>query len=119
MKLRFAFTESDHDRYGSGTWTFDAAELVRQPTRELIAIEATIGMGIPALLARLKMPTDRRYTESLLAATWVARRLAGQVEMYDDTYNPLVYLMTVEMVEDDDVDPPAGTPSDSRVSAEG
>lgn len=116
MKLRFAFHPDDRERYGDGEWTFDPEVLLRQPTRMLIAIESTVGMGIPAVLARLDRPADRRYTEALLAATWIARRLAGVDESYD-SYEPLVYLMDLQ-IGAGDVDPPSSTSSPTPVSAE-
>lgn len=116
MRLRFTFHPDDHERYGDGTWTLDPEALLRQPVRELIAVEAATGLGIPGMLLVLDRPTDPRYTTALLAATWVARRLGGVTEAYE-SYEPLVYLMNLERLEDDEV--PPGRASSSSPQSEG
>lgn len=107
--MRFRPAEPDRERYGDGWTTYDEAALTRQPARELIAIEREIGMPILDMLTRAR----QGHVDATLAATWVARRLAGAVEPYDQ-YDPLVLLMEWEQVtEAGDVDPPAPTSSPS------
>lgn len=90
----------DHARYGAGPWRYDEAALLRRPYGELVEIEAAIGMSLSTLMTRVR----RGYIDAHRAVLWIARRQAGIVEPID-SLEPMVTLMTVEIVGDD-ADPP-------------
>lgn len=83
--LRFRFHAEDHERYGDQWHVYDESVLSRVPVRELIAIEAIIGMSLDTMRRRLR----EGYADANLAATWLVRRQSGLVEDYD-TYEPLI-----------------------------
>lgn len=101
MALRFRFHPDDHQRYGDGWTVFDQRALGRLPVAELVEIEQTIGMSVRVLLDRLASD----YADAHLAATWLARRMAGVTEDFAD-FNPLVLLVDWEPVPAGDADPP-------------
>jgi len=111
--MRFRMHVDDHERYGDAWCVYDESALSRVPARQLIEIEAAIGMSIPAMLSRLRDPESPRHTEANLAVTWVARRLAGITEPYAE-YEPMVLLIDWEPVTPADVDPPPQTRSNSQ-----
>lgn len=104
--MAFRLHEDDHERYGEGPWTYDELAVVRLPVRELIAIEAAIGMSVTTLLYRFRQD----FADAKLAAAWIARRQAGTVDSFD-SFDPLVTLMTVERPEADARPPDLGSTS--------
>lgn len=110
--MRFRFCEDDRERYGDGWTVYDEAALLRIPARELVDIEREIGMSIVAMFNRNR----QGYTDGTLAAAWVARRLAGVVESFDE-FAPLVLLIEWEPVPAADADPPDQTSSPSPSEA--
>lgn len=103
IRLRFRFHEDD--QY-DGEWIYDEAAIARLPLRELIAIEATIGMSISIMRFRLRGD----YIDAALAATWLARKLGGIEEEDFGEYAPMVPLMDWEVLppaQGDDAGPPA------------
>lgn len=108
MRFRF-LDEGDRERYGDGWWVHDEAALVRVPARQLIDVERQIGMSLRDMFNRTRLD----YTDGTLAAMWLARRLGGVDELFDD-FEPLVMLAEWEPVPAaDDVDPPAPTSTPS------
>ena len=115
--LRFRFHEDDRERYGDDWYVYDEAALLRIPAPELVEIEQTVGMSVPTMLMRAR----QNFTDANLAATWVARRLAGVKEPFAK-YQPLVLLIDWEKVPrpkpagkaaGDDANPPERTSSTS------
>lgn len=106
--VRFRLAEDDHERYGSDWYVHDESAVLRIPARELIEIERQVGMTVLAMLNRSRLD----FADGNLAVMWVARRLAGVVEPFDE-FAPLVVLAEWERLPAADVDPPASTPSSS------
>ena len=108
IRIRFRLHESDHERYGSDAWVYDEAEVARLPIREQIEIEREIerelGYSLPVMMRRLR----GQHVDAMLAATWVARRMAGIREPLAD-YAPAV-MLAEWLPEEDDADPPDGSP---------
>lgn len=98
--MRFELHPDDHERYGDGSWVYNEAEIVRLPVKELLAIESAVGP-----LTRVMNRLRQDWTDARLAAVWIARRQAGIQEPFD-TFEPLISIATVSVVEDD-ADPPA------------
>lgn len=110
--MRFRLHEDDHERYGADWYVYDESALVRLPARELIAIEAEIGMSVLGMVDAARRPDAAGFTAATLAAMWVARRLSGVDERIAD-FAPMVLLAEWEPVSAGDADPPDQTPSTS------
>lgn len=107
--MRFRFHPDDHERYGSDWVVYDEAALTRLPWRELVEIELQIGMGVSVMMRRAR----RGFTDADAAAMWIARRLAGVDEPFDD-FAPMVLLADWAEMPAGDGDPPALSSSSSE-----
>ena len=118
--VRYRFTESDHETYGSDWWTFDESQLNGLRARELMALDselrAVLGLNVLTALEAFL----RGESAGSLAVAWLGRRLSGVVEPLAD-FDPLLRLMETELVpaEGDgaDADPPATPSSDSPAAS--
>lgn len=109
---RVRLHEDDHAQYGGDWYRYDEAAISRLPVRELIAIEAEIGMAVVGMMAQARVIDGPGWTAATLAQIWVARRLSGVVEAFAD-FAPLVLLARWESAPAGDADPPDQTSSAS------
>lgn len=115
--VRFRFTTSDRERYGSDWWEFDEAALSGLRARELMALDDELRDGLGLNVVTAQAAFRRGDTRGSLAVMWLARRLGGVDERLVD-FDPLVMLAEVELVAPaaGDVDPPAPASSPSPES---
>lgn len=106
--VRFRLAEDDHEQYGSDWYVHDESAVMRIPARDLIEIERQVGMTLLTMLNRSRQD----FADGNLGAMWVARRLAGVDETFDE-FTPLVMLAEWERLPAGDVNPPAQPPSPS------
>lgn len=109
---RFRFCEEDREKYGDQWFEYNEAAIARLPVGEMVDIEREVGMSLPLVFHRVR----GAYADGNLAATWVARRVAGVVEPFAD-YAPLVFLAEWDRAPAGDVDPPEGSASSSPEEA--
>lgn len=93
----FRFTDpQDIELYGPGWYRYSEGDLIRTPARQLIEIEAELGMPLVDVMNGMRMSTILGDT----AAAWLGVReanaaLAGPF----DEFNPLVMLITWRKAE--------------------
>jgi hypothetical protein len=108
--VEFRFTQpEDIALYGDRWYRYAEADLIRTPARELVALEAALGMPLPDVMNGMRMST----VLGDLAAAWIGVRaydpkLAGP---FND-FNPMALSLTwrAEKV-DEGKDPSTDTPS--------
>jgi hypothetical protein len=89
--LEFRFTDPDDvEKYGDRWYWYSEADLIRRPARELVALEAELGMPIAQVMNGMRMSS----VLGDMATTWISVRdtdpaLAGK---FSD-YNPLTMLV--------------------------
>jgi len=94
--MRFRFTEpEDVKRWGDRWYVYDEHKIVRAPARDLVALEAELGMSLVAAMNGFRSDTALGN----LAGCWMAVRdvdpnLAGP---FDD-FSPMIMLITYEAV---------------------
>lgn len=112
VKTRLRMCPADRDAYGGPEWVvFDPDALAELPGSKLEEIETTTGFRI----AWFWIPSLRISARGQRAALWVARKMAGLVDEWDQ-FDPRILLADAEPVPDqptaagpgDDEDPPAG-----------
>jgi len=90
--VEFRFTEpEDVAVYGDRWYRYSEADLIRTPARELVALEAALGMPIPDVMNGMRMST----VLGDLAAAWIGVRaydplLAGPF----NEFNPMALSLT-------------------------
>lgn len=104
LKVRLA--KEDHDTYGDAWYVYDEAKIIRLPVGDLQEIERAIGMSIPTMFARHR----EGYIDGVLGQIWVARRMSGIIEPFDD-FTPLALCVEWEAAGVGDADPPDLTSS--------
>lgn len=116
--VRFRLAEADWERYGDQWWTFDEAALVKLRSRDLIALDDALRVGLGLNVATALAAYHRGETRGALAVMWLARRLAGVDEPLDG-FDPLVWLAETSMEPAGDADPPGSGSSPSPQSEAG
>jgi hypothetical protein len=106
-KMRHRLCPADRDTYGdppgSDGWViFDPDALCDLPGSKLSEIENTTGF----LIAMFWVPTQRYSALGMRVEVWLARRLAGLVDVWN-AFDPKVMQM-----ESEKIDPPAGGDAD-------
>lgn len=95
MPIRFKLGEADAAKYKNGDewFVYDTAKLRDMPARDLIELESHLGGHS---LSQIEVDfTGRGGYLGLLGMLYVARRLAGVVEAWDN-FNPRLNEVTVE-----------------------
>lgn len=86
--LQVRFTEpADADAYGSDWWTYDELALVTMPARDLIPLEAELGITLVDMMSGVRASSVVGDT----AAAWIAIRMAGQPLPFDK-FSPAIML---------------------------
>lgn len=94
--------DADRERYGGPEWvSFDVDALQDMPASALHEIEAAMDMTIAEILVL----RDRRSARSLRAQVFIARRLAGVDEKWDDFDPAVLRLRAVTDLADTQDDP--------------
>lgn len=120
IKTRFRLCQQDRDAYGDppgmdGWVTFDPDQLAELPCTELEAIESATGFRVAAFW----VPGQRVSARGQRAALWIARRMAGLVDVFDE-FDPRILLVESEIVktpDGDDADPPVSSSPDGSPPA--
>lgn len=101
---RFRFTdEADVARFGDGWYVYDESAIVRMPARQQMRIEAALGEGLKLVQVMEDFANDGIMGR--LGATWIGVHLADPAVAGDfDKYEPLVFLINFELVEDPKAD---------------
>jgi hypothetical protein len=115
---RFRFTDdADVAAYGDGWWTWDEAALLALPGRDLIALEAAVGMPVAGVIDSF----HRRETLGIMAAQWIALHRASHPVKWDD-FNPITLAAEWDEVPPAPLDsgesPPTPSPSSTGLSEE-
>jgi hypothetical protein len=122
--LRFRFTEpEDVERYGPGWFVYDEHKIVRKPARDLVSLEAELGMPLIAAMNGFRQDSALGN----LAGCWIAVREVDpeRAGPFDD-FSPMIMLIAYESVPAEEAedagkaeDPEADTPAapDSNGSA--
>lgn len=112
--IRFRFVDPDDvAAYGDRWWTWDEAEVTRLRGRELIALEAAVGMTLVAILRG--MHSDDQDTAATMAAMWIAVHRAGHSVTWEQ-FDPIVHIADWEPVAAAPLDPGEAPAPDSASS---
>lgn len=110
--LRVRLHPEDHEKYGGDWYTYDENAIFRLPVGEQRDIERAIGMPILDMANRGR----QSYVDGLTAQIWVARRMAGVAEAFDD-FSPLSLLAEWEVAGPArGADPPVSGSSSPRAA---
>jgi hypothetical protein len=100
MALRFRFTNPDDiAAYGSDWRLWDDTTLAAVRSRQLIEIEAALGMPLPGVVRDLR--SDSPSILARIAVMWIALRLGGHPVDWKD-FDPLAFSVEWERVEEPD-----------------
>jgi hypothetical protein len=117
VPYRFRFTDdADIKLYGDEWFVYHEAEIVRLPSRTLVAYEMATGLPLPDIMNGIRANS----VLGNLAASWVALRLAGKDVAWAD-YSPLITFTVWEEVPEEEreglgkADSRADIPGDSIV----
>lgn len=100
--LRFRFTEpEDTGRYGARWYVYDEHKLVRKPARDLVGLEAELGMTLISAMNGFRADSALGN----LAGCWMAVREVDpeRAGLFDD-FSPMIMLVAYEPVPADEVD---------------
>lgn len=109
--VEFQFTDpEDVAKYGDRWYRYSEAELIRRPARELVKLEAELGMPLVDAMNGMRMSS----VLGDLASTWIGVRdydvkLAGPF----DEWSPLTFLVTWRPAVDEGKAEPAETETDT------
>jgi hypothetical protein len=109
----FQFTDPDDVKeYGENWFCYDESQIIRLPSRTLVAYEQTFGAPLVEVMNGMR---DGSVFGNL-CGSWIALRLAGRDVKFAD-YSPVVYLLKwvtkdPHKVEDED-EGKAGSPADT------
>ena len=104
---RFRFkVEDDVAAYGDDWRIWDEEAIFALPGRELIALEAALGMPLPAVVDSF----HARETLGLMAAMWIALHLDGHPVKWDD-FDPIAWETTWEKIPAAPLEDPDSTES--------